>query len=155
MKKLNCILLIDDDDADNEYHSIIIGEADAAYSVKNAESGKTAIKYLNSIRNKVDKYAIPELIFLDINMPGMNGFEFLEKCRDQHLLDAINPVIVMLTTSINPSDRKTARERFPNLIHGFYSKPLTEEILAGIMQKFFSGAIDGRMTDGGMMFSFL
>jgi CheY-like chemotaxis protein len=136
-QKLNCILLVDDDEADNEFHSIIIEEAEVAYSIKNANSAKLGLKYLNSIQGSTDKFVIPDLIFLDINMPGMTGFEFLQKCCENHLLDTISPVIIMLTTSVNPNDKITAEEKFAGLVKGFRVKPLTEKMLDGIMSEFF------------------
>lgn len=66
-KKLNCVLLIDDDHEDNRFHQIIIEEMNMAEKIEFALNGLEALDFLA----KQDH--IPELIFLDINMPKMNG----------------------------------------------------------------------------------
>lgn len=65
----------------------------------------------------------PDLIFLDINMPVMNGFEFLAEVQKEKLCP--NTKIVMLTTSLNPSDKQKS-ESFPQVID-YIIKPLTTE----------------------------
>jgi CheY-like chemotaxis protein len=70
-KKLNCILLIDDNDADNYYHQTIIEQMNVTNSVQIVENGLDAINFL-----KKENQVIPELIFLDINMPKMNAYYF-------------------------------------------------------------------------------
>ena len=76
-KKLNCILLIDDDSDDNEYHEIILRKLAITEKIDIAINGVEAIKYLKT-KDRVP----PELIFLDINMPKMNGWEFLEEYKN-------------------------------------------------------------------------
>jgi len=76
----------------------------------------------------------PALIFLDLNMPLINGFEFLEKI--EALSNGISKKIkvVILSSSNSPADRLRAKE-FPNVIH-FFSKPLNMEELQSLMQSF-------------------
>ena len=73
-KKLECILLIDDDDEDNFYHKIVIERMNITKRIEVAYNGLEALEFLQK-----ESQIIPELIFLDINMPKMNGWEFLEK----------------------------------------------------------------------------
>ena len=75
-KKLNCILLVDDDPDDNFYHQIIINEMNIVNHIDIAINGIEAITYL-----KKENQIPPEIIFLDINMPKMNGWEFLEQYK--------------------------------------------------------------------------
>src|SRR3569832_787177 len=100
MKKINCILLVDDNPADNEFHKIIINESDVCDQVKIATNGRNALDYLiRSGKEGAVDFPKPDLIFLDINKPGMNGFEFLD---EYHKLDAnlkSRIVIIMLSTS--------------------------------------------------------
>jgi CheY-like chemotaxis protein len=67
-----------------------------------------------------------DLMLLDINMPQYSGWEFLEKYAS---LNKTIP-IVMLTTSLDPRDQNRALEN--SLLHGFYSKPLTKQMLIEI-----------------------
>lgn len=129
IQELNCIMLIDDNDDDNFYHKMVIREADITKQIEVAESGFEALDFLK----KGD--LIPELIFLDINMPAMNGWEFLDEYRKLSEEQKARIVIIMLTTSLNPADRKKA-EKIPE-INGFETKPLTVEMLKRIYEKFF------------------
>ena len=137
MEKINCILLIDDSAADNKYHEIVITDACVCNQIKFAKDGIKALEYiLNSADpDKKDDYPKANLIFLDINMPRMNGFEFLE---EYHKLDnkiKAEAVIVMLSTSSNPDDRKKARS-FTE-VSSFVTKPLSIELVKKLVAEFF------------------
>ena len=136
MKKINCILLIDDNPADNDFHKIIIKEADVCNHIKVALNGTEALEYIKK-SGAVDgeEYPKPNIIFLDINMPRMNGFEFLEEYKklDEKLKSEV--VIVMLTTSLNPDDAERAKK--DKVVKEFQNKPLTVESLQEIIEKYF------------------
>ena len=133
MKKLGCIMLIDDNSDDNFYHERIIKKNKAAEKVISIESGAEAIEYLK--KKKEHEHTHPELIFLDINMPGMNGWEFIEEYRklDHELQSKV--IITMLTTSDNPDDFTRAKSL--GLQDDFKTKPLTEKMLYEILEKYF------------------
>jgi CheY-like chemotaxis protein len=137
MKKINCILLIDDNPADNDFHKIIIKEADICNQVKVASNGTEALEYIKK-SGEIDgeEYPKPNIIFLDINMPRMNGFEFLEEYKklDDKLKSEV--VVVMLTTSLNPDDALKAKNE--KVIKEFQNKPLTVESLNDIVEKYFT-----------------
>ena len=136
--KINCILLIDDDEPTNFLSQMIIEEADCAADIQIAYSGDQAIDYLTSQRISTsgqNTYPRPDLIFLDINMPAMNGWEFLQKYNSLEKEHKGNIVIIMLTTSINPDDKLRSKD-FPD-ISGFENKPLTPELIERVMNTYF------------------
>jgi len=139
-QKLNCILLIDDDEPTNFISNIELEEADCTNHIQIADSGKKALSYLSSsspINNTDNELPYPELIFLDINMPAMNGWEFLDKLKELKTDKEPEIIIIMLTTSINPDDKLKA-EKIP-LVAGFENKPLTSEIIENVLNKYFAG----------------
>lgn len=134
-QKLNCVLLIDDDEATNFINEMLIEEKNCAEKVVSVTSAKEALAYLCSPTE--GEYPQPDLIFLDINMPAMNGWEFMDAYRDLPQEQRGKMVVVMLTTSVNPEDIKKAKT-IPDLA-GFEHKPLSMEILDKILQTHFGG----------------
>ena len=132
-QKLNCILLIDDDEATNYLNKMVVDKSGCTEKCIAVESGFDALEYLKSKED--GEYPQPDLIFLDINMPAMNGWEFLleyeklEACQQGHI------VVVMLTTSLNPDDEEKANSL--GYIEGFMSKPLTIPKLMSVVEKYF------------------
>lgn len=127
-------MLVDDDHNDNFFHERAIKKNNLATIVITKNSGTEALEYLKS--KKDNKDIAPDLIFLDINMPGMNGWEFLmEYSRlDKELQSRI--IIIMLTTSDNPDDE--ARAKTWNVVSGYITKPLTKEIMEDVVNKYFN-----------------
>lgn len=132
IKQLNCIMLIDDNKIDNFFHERVIRKNNAAKEIIAIESAQAALDYIKSGTEKLQ----PELIFLDINMPGMDGWEFIEhyKQLDESLQKAM--IVVMLTTSENPDD--IARAKTQHLLSDFKSKPLNKEMLENVITRYCS-----------------
>jgi CheY-like chemotaxis protein len=129
-KQLKNILLIDDNFNDNFFHERAIKKVDPTITVIAKNSGPDALEYLKSKQNLK-----PDLILLDINMPGMNGWDFLQKYI---LLDKeaqSDAPIMMLTTSENPDDIKKVQSF--SILADYFSKPLTKEIMEDIKLKYF------------------
>jgi CheY-like chemotaxis protein len=91
-----------------------------------------ALEYLQS---EMKSGNIPDLIFLDINMPAMDGWGFIERYAQFDFGDK-QPIVVMLTSSIDPRDENRAAEI--KEIHAFRSKPLSPEMLQDISRMYFS-----------------
>lgn len=127
-KDINHILLIDDDEPTHFLMNLMIRESGLNCEVHAVYSGIDALDWLCD-----DKNPIPDLIFLDINMPMMNGWEFLEKYRLLPEEKKSKMVIVMLTTSLNPND-KTKAESIDE-ISQFVNKPLAVPDILKIANK--------------------
>lgn len=123
-------MLIDDDEDDNFFHRLVLVESAATSHIQVAQTGFEALEYLSGDNET------PDLIFLDINMPGMNGWEFLDAYSKIPLRGKTRPVIVMLTTSANPADRIKAKNIYKTA--GFETKPLTAGALEVILNTHFA-----------------
>lgn len=126
-KKLNCILLIDDDEPTNFLNRVTLEQVDCTEYIQIVQSGQEALDFLMHTR--------PDLIFLDINMPAMDGWEFLDKYRQLPSEQKASIVMIMLTTSLNPDDHQRARE-IPE-VNGFEHKPLKADRLREILKSYF------------------
>ena len=123
-------MLIDDDDDDNFFHEREILKNNSRCDVLIYESAKEALAYLKS-----GKEPHSDLIFLDINMPGMNGWEFLQQ---YNLLDKelqSQAIIIMLSTSDYSAD--IAKSKTWEFVSDFITKPLTEETMKKLTAKHF------------------
>ncbi len=129
--KLIDIWLIDDDWPTNYLHQRIINKSGLAKSVVTLESAETALALLSEKQDAGSSY--PDLILLDLNMPKVNGWEFLERFRQFNNKDTL---IYMLSTTINPDDREKANGI--KEIAGFKNKPLTKALLDEIRNTHFT-----------------
>lgn len=137
IKGLKCILLIDDEEINNFLNISIIKRLGIDTHVEVAINGKLGLDYLTSSGDYANNefYPQPGLILLDINMPLMNGWEFLEEYEKLNENQKGKHVIAMLSSSINPDDVNKANSK-DDLI-GFINKPLTVEKLKDIISKFY------------------
>ena len=103
----NCpILLVEDDDVDTEFFVRALKKSNVSNPFFRACDGVEALDFLQG-QNGKDKIDPPRIIFLDINMPRMNGFEFLERIKSDGTLS--HNKVFMLTTSARPQDIETAK----------------------------------------------
>jgi CheY-like chemotaxis protein len=126
MKKLRCILLIDDDEISNYLAEYIIIEEGLAEKTVIACNGEDGLQKLLDLQK--ESQASPELILLDIKMPVMDGFEFLRKYNQLDL--EYKPRVVLLTSSDNPQDKSHAEEYN---IAAYLNKPLSAGVLREII----------------------
>lgn len=132
-KKLNCILLVDDDLPTNFINERVLKKIDCSEKIISVQGGFEALKFLKSMDN--ENHPQPDLIFLDINMPGMNGWEFLDSYNSLETHQKSKAIIVMLTTSLNPDERDRA-QKIPQ-ISEFLNKPLFADGITKILQENF------------------
>lgn len=130
---ISSVLLVDDDAISNFLNARLLKGMQVTDNIKVTSNGEEALRFI--IREKAESRPLPELILLDINMPVMNGFEFLEAFREI-ADDAPRPVIVILTTSTNNRDFEQLQQYAEVEIS--LSKPLTEENLQYIIEKHFT-----------------
>lgn len=119
-------ILVDDNEADNVYHEIMIRRAGFTGEVLVFESGADALDFLGS-----DPLTEPTCLFLDINMPQMDGFEFARLA--QPLLQEKPTMLVMMLTSSDAAQDQTRANQMP-LIQGFVTKPLTRERVRALLE---------------------
>lgn len=130
--KYNIVMLVDDNEIDNFINERMIMGCQFAETVYINTSTRSAIEFLRNLSTNehLREGHLPAIIFLDINMPILDGFRFIEEFEkmDPRLVEAIR--IVMLTSSINPSDIERSRQHAS--VKGFIHKPLTEEALKSL-----------------------
>lgn len=121
------VLLVDDSYVDNLINRKMLQSNNFAREITVIDSPLKAIAYLQQC---TDEGTFPEVIFLDIRMPEMDGFQFLENLH--YITDAENSnlKIYMLSSSLDPDDLKQIAEN--DLVSKFISKPLTEKALKEI-----------------------
>lgn len=132
VNKLSCTLLVDDDRINNFLNQRLLDGLNITDKLLTALNGQEALALFEQ---ECQQAQCPALILLDVNMPVMNGFEFLEAYGKLQITPKESVIIIMLTTSLHPRDV----ERVQQLgIAGFINKPLTKEKVNGILKAYFS-----------------
>jgi len=132
-KLVDHVLLIDDDRPTNYYNSKVISKHKDFADICVMQSGNAALEYLINVEKGIE--VKPDLIFLDLNMPAMNGWEFLVEYSKLNTSIIKNTKIILLTTSSDPEDFKKSKMNL--LVKDFINKPLSFSILDGILEKHF------------------
>lgn len=124
--KYKTVMVIDDNQIDLYIAEMVMSTTKFAEKVICMGSAKEALDYLIPLNDRPDE--VPHLIFLDINMPEMTGFDFLNEYKN--LPEAIRKkcIIMMLTTSLDENDRKQAEGNV--FVQRFLNKPLDREKIA-------------------------
>ena len=123
-------MLIDDSSDDNFFHEREIKKTNLSNIIITKSSAKMALEYLFS---REEPHS--DLIFLDINMPGMNGWDFLEEYNKLDKEFQSHAIIIMLTTSDNLDD--LSRSKTWSIVSDYITKPLTKEMIRIIHEKHF------------------
>ncbi|TGD82913.1 response regulator [Hymenobacter wooponensis] len=127
-------LLVDDDPTTNFLNRKLLEKMGFADQVMVALNGRDALQILDK-HCQDNSETCPSLLFLDVNMPLMDGFEFLTAYQKLSLAERNAIVIVMLTTSVHPRDLQRL-EQLP--VAGFLSKPLTEDKVKQVLAENFN-----------------
>jgi CheY-like chemotaxis protein len=130
MENINCTLLIDDDEVSNYLSKSLLAKFMISNGIQTVSSGMEALQFI--VNYDPDLNSCPELIFLDINMPVMNGFEFLDSFRQLTFLNKENVRIVMLTNSYNEDDVEKCKEYG---VLQYVNKPLTDQKIKDLIEK--------------------
>lgn len=125
-------MCVDDDPITLMLFKKVVHKAFFAKEIINANNGEEAINQINTISiSKHEKR--PQLIFLDLNMPVMGGWEFLDLFNTSNYFNLNNTKVIILTSTIDPEDIKKSKS-YPNVIE-FLSKPITVEHLDDLKTK--------------------
>ena len=135
MNSVNTILLIDDDETTNYLNHRLLSRMEAAPDIRVVTDGEEALDYLNKAFSGEENYARPDLIFVDIKMSGMDGFDFLEEYQKVPAEKKEGMVMLMLTSSASFYDLEKLKQ-FSD-VRRHYSKPLAEADVREIMQTYF------------------
>lgn len=129
---LNCVLLIDDDNITNFLHKQLLLRTGIVHNIIAVETVKEGLDVLTKNQGCEN----PELIFLDLNMPGLTGWDFIDEYKIIKLRCGIKSRIILLSSSANPADKKKAGDI--EEVTAFLHKPLTDSMINEIMNKYFS-----------------
>lgn len=126
--KTKHILLIDDNDIDNFISHHIISKAEIAERITIKSSAIEALEFLNELKDDFEQF--PDFIFLDIAMPLMDGFGFLNEAVKFSKIIQNQCFVAMLSSSVNQNDIKRSMQ-YP-FVKKFFNKPLKPDMLKEI-----------------------
>jgi CheY-like chemotaxis protein len=123
--KVKHVLLIDDNEIDNYISELIISDCQFADKISKSNSAVEALEYLETVKGNAEEF--PDLIFLDIRMPVMDFFGFLEEFKKFPEASLQQCNVIMLSSSNDPNDIEKALQ-YP-VVKKFLTKPLEPEKL--------------------------
>lgn len=127
MQKINLTYLVEDDPIALLIARQVLSHSDYFGTIKSFSNGKKAIDTL--LEDSHHNQALPNLIILDLNMPVMDGWEFLDEC--QHYPEFSQIPVVIFTSSIDPVDIEKSRSY--NNVKTYVPKPMDDETVTSIM----------------------
>jgi CheY-like chemotaxis protein len=133
---LEQILCIDDDPITLMLCKKVISKSSFSKEIITAQNGEEALHYFNTLKynnNKSKTNKKPELIFLDLNMPVMGGWEFLDHFTSSDYSEFNKASVIVLSSTIDPDDLAKAKKY--TIIIDFLSKPITQAMLEYLKKK--------------------
>jgi len=121
--KLNKVMFVEDDPATSFYNRKIIARSEITDKIISFVNGVSAARYIKTFTD--DPSALPDLIFLDINMPGMDGWGFLDEVSSYGDIVLQRLTVFMLSSSEEPEDIDRIDE-YP-FVRGYIRKPLRQD----------------------------
>lgn len=124
------VVLVDDEEIDNLINQKMMAKTNFAKTVRAFSSATDALKYLEQFQGEgqhPNGDPIPDLIFLDINMPVMDGFQFLKLYKELSPKLREHAKVVMLSSSVNPEDKQRADQ--DEDVKTFITKPISVNVL--------------------------
>lgn len=131
-KKYKAVMLIDDNEIDNLINQKMIEASNIAEHILMHTGAKAALEFLRNVEKMATIKAsmLPEIIFLDVDMPLMDGFQFLDEFEKLSEDTKNHCSIVMLTSSINPQDLNKAKKS--QYVKKYLNKPLSQDMIEKI-----------------------
>ena len=131
---LDRILCVDDDPITLMLCRKVIEKAQFAKVADSAQNGEDALHYFDDLLQEAEKN-YPQLIFLDLNMPVMGGWEFLDNfSKEKYTSQYTNTKVIVLSSTIDPHDIEKAKTY--SMVIDFMSKPITIEMLESLKVEF-------------------
>jgi CheY-like chemotaxis protein len=128
------VLLVDDSEVDNLINERIIKNSGVDIDVHVTVNGEEALRFIKKILSNKNHDLLPDYIFLDINMPVMDGFEFLNEIEQIDKAAVERCKVIILTSSENPEDLKKAQTY--KSVFSFVTKPLNRNTLLDVIENF-------------------
>ena len=128
---LDKILCVDDDPITLMLYKMVIKKSEFAHQIDTAQNGEEALEYFDQYAPGDKDY--PKLIFLDLNMPIMGGWEFLDRFKESHRDAFSDAKVIVLSSTIDPNDIDKSKT-YPMVID-FQSKPISKEMLAELKKE--------------------
>jgi CheY-like chemotaxis protein len=130
---LHKILCVDDDPITLMLYKMVIAKASFTEEIITAKNGQEAMDYYEKLKDNNETHC-PELIFLDLNMPVMGGWEFLDNFTKKEYQEFNTKTkVIVLSSTIDPTDIEKSKT-YPIVID-FLSKPITKEMLEDLKDK--------------------
>lgn len=133
---LNSILCIEDDAITLMLYKMVLTKASFTNEIITTTNGEEALNYINKLKEANSNGTIknvPQLIFLDLNMPVMGGWEFLEIFSSSEYAEYNHIKVIILSSTVDPDDLEKSKKY--SMVIDFLSKPISRELLEYIKSK--------------------
>jgi len=133
---LDSILCVDDDAITLMLCKMVIKKAAFTNEIITATNGEEALNYIKTLKEANSNGTLkkePQLIFLDLNMPVMGGWEFLESFSSPEYSEYNHIKVIILSSTVDPTDLENSK-KYPMVID-FLSKPISKEMLEYVKNK--------------------